>query len=474
LTFILVRFLAFIGIYKFGKDHLGIEEGQNGFLFLIAACFACLPFFIIHGLTVAGIPLVSWAFFNIYKKTKVTLSYLTLLLFVLWSNFVLVGFHVLFCFGALFIYLSVKDKKIHFNLLGALVFIAVMYVLSDYMLFYMHLFNKSYHSSRGEMDKFLGLNFFGVAGGTFKTAMSGDYSTANYFGLVALPVLICGLLYTLRSRTENTSFIFLLFFVLIFFCAFFINLLDWNKFSFFYKQFPFAKEFNFKRFTSLVPGFFFILLLTASVIVYRRHNTIIKAGASLLFLLLFIAIWRGNISYNRSAFDTRGVKIISEQQTTFSEFFDPELYQRIKASLGSTVGSNVVHYGLSPSASKLAGLNVLDDYQGDYPKEYKSEFRSVIAAELDKSQKLKKYFDEWGSRCYLESAKSFEGRLDSKLGFPFDPQLDINTTQLKNMNCSAILSSIIIGNAAELHLELKQILVSHQTPGKTIFLYTLS
>jgi len=473
LTFILVRLLAFYGLYLFGRDHLKIEEKQKGLLMLVACAFACLPFFIVHGLTVAGIPLVLWAFLNIYKKQRTKISYFIFLLFVLWSNFVLVGFHIVFCLGLLAVYFSFKDKKIHFNLFLVLIFTTVMYVLSDYMLFYMHMFNSSYHSSRGEMERATALNIFGVVGGTVKSFFAGDYSTANYLGFIfALPFL-----YVLYLRLRNTSDerfkIFFIFVFITLFCAFFINLLDWNKFSFFYEKFSFAKEFNFKRFTSLLPGFFFVCVISAFVIINLKEQLIVRISSAILVLFLFFFIWRGNLSYNRSAFDTRGIKVLSEEQITFNEFFDPQLYTHIKKEIGSDTIKNVIHLGVSPSPSKYAGLNVLDDYQGDFPKEYKMEFRKVIEKEMDKSPKLKSYFDNWGSRCYMQSAGLFDNTIQQKDGILFEPNLSINTSQLKKMNCNYIISAILIGNAAKLSLSIKKVIVSAATH-KIIFLYKIS
>ena len=37
--------------------------------------------------------------------------------------------------------------------------------------------------------------------------------------------------------------------------------------------------------------------------------------------------------------------------------------------------------------------------------------QSKTTKELNKSKKLEKYFDEWGSRCYLYSANQIEHKL---------------------------------------------------------------
>lgn len=472
ITFILVRLFAFLGVFLFGKDHLKISKYQKGLLFLVASAFACLPFFVIHGLTVAGLPLVLWAFFNVYKKQKTRISILVFVLFVLWSNFVLVGFHLAISLGLLAVYFSIKEKKVQLNLFLVIAFITVLYILSDYMLFYMHLFNKGYHSSRGEMERVTALNIFGVLGGTFRSFFSGDYSTANYFGIIFILPLCYAFFLGIKKLVPNKEnhTIFFSFIAITFFCALFINLLDWTKFAFFYEKFSFAKEFNFKRFTSLLPGFFFLMILVSILIINNKLALPVRLFSSFFIITLFFFIWRGNISYNRSAFDTKGITVFSEQKVTFNEFFDPMLYSKIKQEIGADTLRNVIHFGLSPAASKYAGLNVLDDYQGDYPKEYKSEFRSVIEGELNKSEKLKSYFDNWGSRCYMESANSFENSLIEKNGLLYEPDLNLNSVQLKKMNCSYILSAIVIENATKLNLTMKKVLVGTYNY-KPIFLY---
>jgi hypothetical protein len=187
---------------------------------------------------------------------------------------------------------------------------------------------------------------------------------------------------------------------------------------------------------------------------------------------LFVFLWRGNISYLRSGFDTTGEKIIGDQPTTFNQFFDPSLYSEIKKEMGSDTMNNVIHFGISPSPSKYAGLKVLDDYQGDYPKKYKDEFRKIIEAELEKSEGLRKYFDGWGARCYMYSAGLFDNTIQYKAGVFIEPQLEINTAQIKSMNGSYILSGGIIGNSNEIGLELKRIFVS-ETDLKKVLLYKI-
>jgi hypothetical protein len=250
-----------------------------------------------------------------------------------------------------------------------------------------------------------------------------------------------------------------------------ISVLDWHSFGFFYERFPIAKEFNLKRFINLLPGFFFLAVLSSFLSLNNRQSWP-RLSAPLLLILAYVFAWRGNISFNDSAFDTTGLRIVTDQRITFRQFFDPDLYKTVKLEIGSDTLNNVIHFGISPAPSKYAGLNVLDDYQGDYPKEYKDQFRLIIKGELEKSDSYRNYFDNWGGRCYLMSASLFSGKPVSKYGELFEPDLSITTDQIKKMNGKYILSSVIIGNAKELDLELKKVIVSH-IDKKKIFIYKI-
>lgn len=473
LTFILVRIFAIIGFYRLGKDHLNVPNNQKGLLLMVSVLFACLPFFIIHGLTVAGLPFLFWAFLNVYKGVKQKLSYLIFTLFVLWSNFILVGVHLLVCLGIWVIYLTLKNRKVNINLVFSCIYIAMLYVASDYMLFYTHYFNSAYESSRNAMEKTLGLNINGVLGSTLIMFFTGHYSTAGYAGFLFFPFMVLAVYYKLSNRISNQWFnLAIVCFLVCFLMTLCVNILDWKAMAVFYKRIPIAKVFNLQRFTSILPSVFFISLLLTILFSFKTFGNKIQFTMILCLLLFFGFIWRGNISFARNAFNTTGVRIFNNQQVRYSDFFDKELYRKIKLYLKNYKG-NVIHFGLSSSPSKHFGLNVLDDYQGDYPKAYKAEFRLVIKRELEKSSALLAYFDNWGSRCYLESANSFGNTLQNRNGIAFESNLQLNTAQLKHMNCSYILSAIIIGNASENGLSLDKVITSTDNK-KNIMIYKIN
>jgi hypothetical protein len=472
IAFILMRIAAFAGIFLLGRDHLNFEKENKGLLLLISLCFACLPLNTSYFLSIAGIPLAVWAFLNIKNDQKVKRSFLALVLFAVGSNFVLVGFHSCFVFGCIALYYSFRQKKIQWKLLGAVIVLGITYVLTEYQMFYMHFFNHEYVSSRQGFEKVLTLNVKGVLGITFTNVFTGEYNAANYFGYLFIPFIFYYVFLAWKNRKEVVNQTGLLFLVVLLACGFFAVLFDWNKMSFFYRVFSFAKVFNLKRFISLVPGLFFISLLFTFCLLNKRKSAVMHLVTVISLIGLFVLEWRGNIARDRSSFDCKGMTTKADDPNTFDQFFNESVYRQIKKDIGKDSLNNVISYGLLPSPCKYAGLHVLDDYQGDYPLEYKQQFRKVIAKEIDKSAALRDYFDGWGSKCYMHSAAEYENHLENKYNFPYDPKLEINTEQLIEMNCHYILSAVVIGNAKELHLEFQRAYVSPIDKG-CILLYKL-
>lgn len=458
-VFVLFRMLAFLGMYLYGKDYIKYAKEQPEIFLILCLCFACLPYNTSYGLSICGIPLVFWAILNIKNGIKLKRSFSTLILFALGSNLVLSGVHLCFLFGIMLVWFWFKDRKFNYRILMAIFLTSTVYVLSEYMMFYNHLFNKTYHSSRSGFERELGLNIKGVIGVTFKNIFDGEFNTANYLGILFIPFFAYyGYVVFNRKDVPESGMSLMLF--LLMFCGFMAALLDWSQMSFFYKSFPLANVFNFKRFISLVPGLFFIVLLAVLSYLVFISGKVNKMMTIISLIVFFTFIWRGNIARNRSSFECNGVSIDADAPNTFSQFFNTDIYRQIKQEIGKDTIGNVINYCLMPSACKYSGINVLDDYQGDYPLEYKKQFRKIIENEIEKSEEIKSVFDEWGSKCYLYSKRSITGNFENKNGFAFDPDLDINTDQIKKMNGSYILSGVIIGNAKILNLQVQKVFVS--------------
>ena len=113
-----------------------------------------------------------------------------------------------------------------------------------------------------------------------------------------------------------------------------------------------------------------------------------------------------------------------------------------------------INLGLHPSISQYNGLKTVDGYSSDYPLRHKKEFRSVIINELNKTPQNKKYFDNWGSRCYL-----FCAELNGDFSIPKGNKkvidsLDIDCQKLLNMRCKYLISVVKINTQKQPRLVL--------------------
>jgi hypothetical protein len=128
---------------------------------------------------------------------------------------------------------------------------------------------------------------------------------------------------------------------------------------------------------------------------------------------------------------------------------------------------------MHPSIALYNGFFLADGYSSDYPLQYKHRFRKVIAGELAKNEAIRKYFDDWGGRCYLYSAelgKRFVLTKDHPLRKV--RSLEIDTAALFDLDVRYILSAVEIGNAPSLGLELQRVFERDDSPWE-VYLYRL-
>ena len=132
----------------------------------------------------------------------------------------------------------------------------------------------------------------------------------------------------------------------------------------------------------------------------------------------------------------------------------------------------MVSIGLHPAISQYNGFYTLDTYNNYYPLSYKHQFRKIIEKELDKNAQLKRYFDQWGGRCYIfvdELGKKYDYRKNSTKTIK---NLELNTEVLKEMGGQYIISSVPIINADENNLDLLDVF-DHKDSAWKIYLYQI-
>ena len=140
-------------------------------------------------------------------------------------------------------------------------------------------------------------------------------------------------------------------------------------------------------------------------------------------------------------------------EMNYREFYASDLYDEIKADIGYN-NDWAAAYGFHPAQLEYNGIQTLDGYLGFYPQSYKEEFRKVIAPALDRVEASRIYYDDWGARCYLYGGTDVSIVSNSKSFDVTDHDIYIDTDAFRDMGGKYIFSRYELTNAADSGLSL--------------------
>jgi hypothetical protein len=166
----------------------------------------------------------------------------------------------------------------------------------------------------------------------------------------------------------------------------------------------------------------------------------------------------------------------SYDKITWEDYYAPDVFSEIDEFIGEDKSSyRTLSFGLHPASAIYNGFYTLDAYSNNYDLDYKQQFRSIIAGELDKDESLEKYYDEWGCRCYvLSSELGSNNLLISKASDTHISELSFNAEAAKKMGADYLFSAVTIDNADEVGLELmREEPFSTDTSYVQIYLYQI-
>jgi hypothetical protein len=261
--------------------------------------------------------------------------------------------------------------------------------------------------------------------------------------------------------------------------ALLVGFYKWHGFNYLKEHISLLNMFQLERFDSLGPFLWYLIFaLSLSLICEIEHGKFI-AVTCILFQLYYVLI-NNNDSCNQLQHNLKAAyhKIKGEHlqhgyyDLTFKEYFSENLYKEIKDYIAVPQKDyRVVSIGLYPNIANFNGFYTLDGYIANYPLEYKHQFRKIIEKELNKSERWRKYFDYWGSRCYVFVSELDKGWFENKKdNHNKINNLDLNTAQLKAMGGKYIFSALEIVNADQNQLALLKIFERDDSPWR-VYLY---
>jgi len=450
----------FIFLNKAGNKYFQFNEKQT---LLVSLLFALIPFYSLYGLAIAGIPLVFLAFNNIWEQQKVLQSSLILFGLSFFSYAPILTPYIVILLFVLLILLFLK-KRFYFGALVPFVFLLLGFVIAEHQLLYHTVIHKSNPIHRVEFMPEL------IIQGNFHINHITNYADLFIRGTyhsgyipVYLLLFFSLVLFAFKEKFSFRNPIILLLLsgftlILVSYLSMYVRLLLGNFI-------PLLKGFSLERF------FFFsvpIWVLLFGVLM-KKYSEKAKVISYVIVILFSVLVVKGDDETLANWKQMAG----KFSRTNFKAFYASDLFTEIENHIGKPKESyRVASVGIFPGVALYNGFYCVDAYMNTYPLAYKHQFRNIIAKELDKNEDLQRYFDYWGSRCYIFSAelgKQYEfSRKDSKL----IEKLEINTIKLKELGCEYIFSALPIENHLELDLELDEVFEDKNGKWK-IYLYEI-
>ena len=495
---------AYLGMYLLCSHLL---EGKERYLsFMAAFLFCILPYYPSYGLSSVGIPLVVWACLKLCEGKRKWPYYAVLIFYALSSSLIWAGYFVVgFIFLAAVCLLCRKKKAIAGRLAIAGVSMTAVYCFVFRSSLASVLFG-TMESHRSDPARVYAVqDFFESFWMLFKYGQYHVPSLHTYLMAFSLVVIVIGAVFyrkmnrTMQKRILLSGAIWVFALLIALFHGFYVSDAGYA----FRSHLGGLESFQIDRIYWLYPTLWYTeLALCASVFLeigvgvlkwFLKKVTAKESGCAeqmgkvcgvafcavvTLFFTYYIVNHQNSVEYHsnvRRALVECGLRdgAGEDYMMSYHEFYDHELFAQVRDSIGKEQSSyRVGCLGFVPAIATINGFYTVDGYSTNYPLEYKYEFREVIARELEKSEELRQYYDNWGSRCYLFSAE---------LGIKFQIEkqeeivihnLEINTAVLKELGCEYILSAVCIENASDLELVLLDVF-SGEDSAIEIYVYEL-
>ena len=426
---ILIRIIAFIGMFLLLKRYI---LNNQEYSLLIALTFAILPFWPSGGLTVAGLPLITYIFLNIRNKNSTYQDWIILIIFPFYSSFILSMMFYISFLGLLWLN-DIRKKEFHKNYTIALLIFTIIYIFTNYRLFEAFMFSIDFTSHRIErLNEYQ--SFTTSVLSSVKHFINGQYHSYSLH-LIILILSIFVFIHSKFTKTKNTLFnILILVNVFISIWYGFWKYEGWEDIK---NSIHILQTLNLSRYHFLSPLIWYILF--ALSIKYIIENTNFKYKHLILLSIISMQII---FLFSKSDF----IKTYKIEHVTYKEFYAEKLFSDIDSYIHTNKRNyKVVSIGIHPLIARYNGFNTADGYLANYSLDYKHKFRHIIEKELEKNKLLKKSFDNWGNRCYLFS-NDVGYNFVRKKNKVYPINLDLNVTALRELEVDYVFSSYNIQN----------------------------
>lgn len=443
---------GYLGMYLLARE----VRVREGIAMITAVSFAWLPFLPVYGLSQYGIPLLFWCVLQLKNRRHIVVSYLYVACYALTSSLVLVGFGLL-GMGVLWLcWLLWKRRESALAFLGAWLLLLGIYIAENCRLLGELLgFGDNQISHKSEYV----LKAASFLPTLWQNLTRGGQHSEDYHLLMLAAVLVStavGAVFREERarrfhRAAGICLLWNLFFCLV------AALWDSAAGVYLREHMTVLRAFQVDRLLWITPVFWYLAfacggMICLELLLCRKGKAV---GALMCVLLGGVTavtglqiLLAGDVKSNIQKLRNPDYGLLS-----YRDYYAVGVMEQVESCLRETTGSGqseyrVVSLGIDPAAALYHGFYCLDGYSNNYPADYKHSFRRVVAPELDRSEYLREYFDNWGNRCYLFSSECPGYYTIEKGGFFFqDYRLDAGA--LKALGGDYLLSAAYIANAEE-------------------------
>ena len=436
----LIRAIAYLGMYLLLNKYI-FENNYKPYTFSIAILYSLLPFYSLVGISVAGLPYITYIFLNIRNKFDSKKDWFGLILFPFYTSIIIsIIFYISLIVLVWFYDLLTKNVSKNFTL--ALLIFTLVVFLRDFRLFDQFFFEKDFISHRTEF-KNQSYDIYHAISVTINNFIYGHVRAVSLHTFF-LPLILIVFIINVFSQPRNKLFLILFFLV-----SLFSILLGFGGSEIMKSFNDFVQlkgSFNYKRYHFISPFIWFLLFAVSIKYILIKYNlNLFKKAIWVLKILTLILILYNNEAINE--YRRNGI--------TYKQFFAEKLFNEIKKFIGKDQDSyKVGSIGLHPSIARYNGFYTVDGYLSNYSLDYKHLFRKIISQELEKNEELKKGFDEWGSRSYIYIAEIGSDVENNRIikNKRNSINVNLNTSVLHNMGGEYLISSYKIENFLENNL----------------------
>ncbi len=430
-------------------------------IYMTGFAYGILNVFPAFGIPFVSIPLAAYLLIRIYRK-PVKWLYAALFFYPLVSYFSYFGIFLLGYLVIAIVWLSIRDKKIVWRLVWALLVLALGYVACEYRLFGQMLFSDEVTIRSSIVNASLSIpEMLQEIVLVWKESIfhAEDVHAKVIFPICILYFIGNNFYYIWKKQYRkiwHDTFNFVMLFLL--FNSVVYGLYDFEPLRTLVETLvPPLTGWQFNRTVFFNP----FLWYGALFLVLKR---LYDAGfwqtwlANGIICIAVLAIILTPTRYNDLFFTCKnrayeyfhGAEV---DDLDYEQFYATDLFEEIKQDIGYD-GEWSVAYGLHPAILEYNNIATLDGYLGFYAQQYKEDFRKIIAPALERVEATRIYYDDWGARVYLYSGTDLSIVNATKTVYATDYDIYIDTEALKDMQGKYIFSRLQLTNAEEKELEL--------------------